>query len=137
MEIDKQRDIWKRRIREIQYLSCVVIVYFGMFVSLRFFTSSLHISLREAESKLIIVVNNKVAILALCWLIYSTFATEIENMLTPPTSMDEIYDYIDKMERSAPRNQVSLSLPLSPRPHFQSAQVQSPLFSFILVYLVD
>lgn len=29
MEIDSQRALWSKRIREIQYLSCVVITYFG------------------------------------------------------------------------------------------------------------
>lgn len=29
MEIDKQRGSWKRRIKDIQYMSCVIISYFS------------------------------------------------------------------------------------------------------------
>lgn len=53
-------------------------------------------------------VNNKNALLAVCYLIYTTLARELDNMLKPPTSLDEVYHLIDTMQMGAPRNQVSL-----------------------------
>lgn len=54
-----------------------------------------------------LLVSNKVAILALCYLIYTTLARELENMLKPPLNMDEIYQVIDRMSVTGGRMQVS------------------------------
>jgi hypothetical protein len=50
-----------------------------------------------------------VAIAGLCWLIYSTFAAEIDNMLKPPTDMEPVYNAIDMITRASGRNEVGPS----------------------------
>jgi hypothetical protein len=113
MEIDAQRDLWKRRIREIQYLSCVVVVYFGMSYERSVSSPTLTADSRampipwQTRCSADCPVNAKVAVLALCYLIYSTFARELENMLAAPTSMDAVCAYIDRMTNGAPKNQAS------------------------------
>lgn len=53
------------------------------------------------------LVNKKVAAAWLCWVVYSTITTEIENMLAPPTDMEEIQKTIDQIMASAGGNEVS------------------------------
>ncbi|KAL7423511.1 RNA polymerase II subunit 3 [Cryptotrichosporon argae] len=68
-EIDAQLAKWKKRIRGIQQLCLVVIVYF---------------------------VNAKLAAAGLAYIVYTTLSAEIENMLKPPPSMDDTYKLLDK-----------------------------------------
>ncbi|ORX38685.1 hypothetical protein BD324DRAFT_621930 [Kockovaella imperatae] len=70
MEREKQQKIWKKRIRTIQYLCVVIIVAF---------------------------INSNVAIAGLCYLIYTTVSSELEDMLKPPPNMDIYHEYIDRI----------------------------------------
>ena len=51
-------------------------------------------------------VNSKVAIAGLCFLIYSTVSTELDNMLKPPTDMEPYYNEITAITYA--KNQVGL-----------------------------
>ncbi|WRT68206.1 uncharacterized protein IL334_005181 [Kwoniella shivajii] len=70
MKREAQEDMWKKRIRTVQILCVIIIVSF---------------------------INKKVSIACLCYLIYHTISTEIQNMLAPPPDMDGIWRYIDRM----------------------------------------
>lgn len=112
--------MWRKRIKDIQYLSCVVISYFSESQGSQSELSVHHTMTSERTDFFLtvivnelkrFVVNSKMAIIALCYLLYSTIAREIELMLKAPTDMDEIYEYIDRMQSTQARNQVCL-LPL-------------------------
>ncbi|WVQ81701.1 hypothetical protein IAT38_003826 [Cryptococcus sp. DSM 104549] len=74
MKREAQENLWKRRIRDIQILSVIVMVSFA---------------------------SKKIAGVALAILIYRTVSTEIENMLAPPTDMEEVWRAIDKLTNAA------------------------------------
>nr|ODO02354.1 hypothetical protein L204_01087 [Cryptococcus depauperatus CBS 7855] len=70
MKREAQEALWKRRIRDIQILSVIVIISF---------------------------LSKKAAAIALAILIYRTVSSEINDMLKPPANMDEIWKYIDRI----------------------------------------
>ncbi|KAK8854934.1 hypothetical protein IAR55_003673 [Kwoniella newhampshirensis] len=74
MRREAQEEMWKKRIRSIQILSVIVIISF---------------------------ISKKLAIALLAYLIYSTLSSEINNMLTPPTDLDQVHQYIDQLSMSA------------------------------------
>ncbi|WWC63069.1 uncharacterized protein I303_105668 [Kwoniella dejecticola CBS 10117] len=80
MKREAQENMWKKRIRSIQILCCIIIMSF---------------------------VNRKIAIACLCYLIYHTISTEIQAMLAPPPDMDSVWRYIDRLSmnknESAPK----------------------------------
>ncbi|CAD6576139.1 MAG: 45 kDa subunit of RNA polymerase II [Tremellales sp. Tagirdzhanova-0007] len=80
MEREKQQKLWKKRIRTIQALCLLIIVSF---------------------------LNRNVAIAGLAYLMYTTFSTEIENMLRPPPDMDEVHNVIDQIASRAARNETA------------------------------
>lgn len=102
--MEKQRKTWKRRIRAIQILSCIVITAFGKLFHHDPFTRT-----RTTPKLFVNTVNKTIAIAALCWLLYSTISQEIETMLQPPDSFKEIEDTITKIhkEMSSYTQQVS------------------------------
>lgn len=53
-------------------------------------------------------VSRGIAVAALCWLVYNTVSTELDNMLKPPLDMEPVYKVIDSLTRGA-RNEVSPS----------------------------
>ncbi|WVQ74738.1 hypothetical protein IAR50_004343 [Cryptococcus sp. DSM 104548] len=78
MRREAQENLWRRRIKDIQALSCIVIVSF---------------------------LSKKIAAIALAVLIYRTVSSEIAGMLEPPDDMDKVWSAIDKVTRSAAKNE--------------------------------
>ncbi|EAL20591.1 hypothetical protein CNBE5110 [Cryptococcus deneoformans B-3501A] len=74
MAREAQERLWKRRIRDIQVLSVIIMVSF---------------------------VSKKVAAIALAILIYRTVSSEIDDMLSPPVDMEHVWKAIDKLTGAA------------------------------------
>lgn len=92
---------WHKRIRKIQALCCLIIVAYSQYLP----------GPSHWENLLIqgnILVNKKLAVAGLCWLIYWTFNSEVESMLKPPTDFTQVYDTIDHLVMSNGRNEVCL-----------------------------
>ncbi|GFZ49327.1 hypothetical protein JCM24511_07447 [Saitozyma sp. JCM 24511] len=78
MAIEAQENMWRKRIRSIQILCFIVIISY---------------------------VNRKLAAAGLAYLVYSTIASEMEGMLAPGPDMEEIHETIEKIVRTAARNE--------------------------------
>lgn len=76
---EAQEGLWKRRIRDIQVLSVIIMFSF---------------------------VSKKVAAIALAVLICRTVSSEIDNMLSPPVDMEHVWKAIDKLTGAAKNESV-------------------------------
>ncbi|WWD18915.1 hypothetical protein CI109_103371 [Kwoniella shandongensis] len=74
MKREAQEELWKKRIRSIQFLSVIVIISF---------------------------VSKPISIALLCYLIYTTISSEIQSILTPPPDLDEVESYIQDLTMSS------------------------------------
>lgn len=101
MAREKQQKVWKKRIRTIQALCILIIVSFG--------TSDPPLVLASRRPRIDDfppLVNRNVAIAGIAYLIYTTFSSEIENMLKPPDDMTEIHETIQKLTQRSASNEV-------------------------------
>jgi hypothetical protein len=83
-----------------------------------------------------ILVNRKLAAAGLAYLVYSTIASEIEGMLAPGPDMEEVQETIEKIVRTAARNEVGW-IPISrllacPSESFSAPYSTYSTFSFLL-----